>query len=215
MTRISARLSSIFRSVALATLALLPAVGCSKPSHDRLIVASGMSQKPATNRARVVHLDAKIDRDLADRVKKELRDLDAAEPGKPITLVITSMGGYVPPGLDIIDTMSKLNSPVNTVCESWCTSMAAVIAASGDHRTAQPHAIFRFHEVQLDDDPQLRRLEQDELLDVLTRHSGTSKEAWEAVMRRGVFITAQQALALGALDAIEQPVRTLAPTPCI
>jgi ATP-dependent Clp protease, protease subunit len=213
MTGILAHLSSIFRNVALAALTLLPAGGCSRPSRDNATVAAGMSQKPAITRARVVHLDAQIDRDLADRVKKELRDLDAADPGKPITLVITSMGGYVPPGLDIIDTMSQLSSPVNTVCESWCTSMAAVIAASGDRRTAQPHAIFRFHEVQLDGDPQLRRLEQDELLDVLTAHSRTSREAWEAVMQRGVFITAQQALALGALDEIVHPTRAPTPAP--
>jgi hypothetical protein len=37
--------------------------------------------------------------------------------------------------------------------------MAAVITAAGAHRSSQPHAIIRFHDVQLDDDEQLKALE--------------------------------------------------------
>jgi|SRR5579872_1473020 len=108
---------------------------------------------------------------MADTVKSRLHELDSADPGKPITLVLTSKGGGVPAGLDIIDTMAR-QTPVNTLCERWSTSMGAVITAAGAHRSSQPHAIFRFHEVQLDDDQQLRMLEQDHLLDILAEHSG-------------------------------------------
>src|SRR5260221_700857 len=97
---------------------------------------------------RVVRLYGPIDWDMADNIKSKLRELDKAAPGKPITMVITSKGGLIPPGLDIIDTMADLKSPVNTLCERWCTSMAAVITAAGAHRSSQPHAIIRFHDVQ-------------------------------------------------------------------
>jgi hypothetical protein len=45
--------------------------------------------------------------------------------------------------------------------------MAGVIVAAGSHRSSQPHAVFLFHDVQLDDDAGLRSLEQQYLLDIL------------------------------------------------
>ena len=85
--------------------------------------------------------------------------------------------------------------------------MAAVITAAGDHRSSQPHAILFFHEVKLPDDEQLRLLEQDQILDILATHSHKSKEAWLAVMKEEIFISASRAKELGALDEIQKPAR--------
>jgi ATP-dependent protease ClpP protease subunit len=81
--------------------------------------------------------------------------------------------------------------------------MAAVITASGAHRSSQPQAILRFHDVQLDGDDQLRGLEEQYLLDVLAQHTGKTKEAWADVFHEGRFISPRLALELGALDEIQ------------
>lgn len=193
----SKRIAVAFGAVALAA-ALTP-----EAVH---LVRQHNAGKPKPEE-RVVRLYGEIDGDLADSVKEKLRHFDQTDPGKPITLVVTSRGGLVPPGLDIIDTMANLKSPVNTVCERWCGSMAAVIMAAGDHRSSQPHAVFFFHEVKLPDDEQLRLLEQDHILDILTAHSHRSREEWLAVMKKEDFITAQRAKELGALDEIQQPLK--------
>lgn len=215
MSRLSTCLTALFATAAVA-LALSPAA-----VNFALAPGKGLDYKhdsrsqnrtaPAHGQERVVRLYGAIDGEMADTVKSRLHELDSADPGKPITLVITSKGGGVPAGLDIIDTMANLKSPVNTLCERWCTSMAAVITAAGAHRSAQPHAILRYHEVELDDDQQLRTLEQDHLLDILAEHSGKPRATWEAVFREGQFISAQRALALGALDEIQPPSHCLAP----
>jgi ATP-dependent Clp protease protease subunit len=215
---LSTRLKAIFGTAALGIALTQGACDLSRghePNNSAATVAPSATHAPvAANAAeRVVRLYGPIDWEMADTVKAKLRDLDKADPGKPITLVITSKGGLIPAGLDIVDTMANLKSPVNTLCERWCTSMAAVITASGAHRSSQPHAILRFHDVQLDGDVQLRGLEEQHLLDVLSKHTGRAKEAWADVFHEGRFISPRQALELGALDEIQGTGPLAAPKP--
>jgi ATP-dependent protease ClpP protease subunit len=60
---------------------------------------------------------------------------------------------------------------------------------------------------------QLRRLEEQHLLDVLAQHTGRTKEAWADVFHAGRFILPRQALELGALDEIQGTGQQLAPKP--
>ncbi len=101
--------------------------------------------------SRDVYLEGIIDDQAAWAISKQLTDIDSSNPGKEIVMHITSPGGSVYAGLKIYDTMHGLHSPVRTVCEGFCASMAAVILAAGNVRQAQENATILVHGVSLKD----------------------------------------------------------------
>ena len=80
---------------------------------------------------RKVFLWGGVDDDSAKHVIDRMLLLDAKDPGKDITFVINSPGGYVTSGFAIYDTMRSLKSPVSTVCMGLAASMGSVLLAAG------------------------------------------------------------------------------------
>lgn len=89
-----------------------------------------------------IYMYGQIDDEMAANVTQALRD---ADDGREIKLHIVSPGGSVYSGLYIVDTMRSLKSPVRTVCESYCMSMAALILSQGTIREALPNATILTH----------------------------------------------------------------------
>jgi ATP-dependent Clp protease protease subunit len=81
---------------------------------------------------RKVFLWGGVDDDSAKHVIDRLLLLDAKDPGKDITLVINSPGGYVTSGFAIYDTMKTLKSPVSTVCMGLAASMGSILLSAGE-----------------------------------------------------------------------------------
>jgi len=81
---------------------------------------------------RKVFLWGGVDDDSAKHVIDRLLLLDAKEPGKDITLIINSPGGYVTSGFAIYDTMKTLKSPVSTVCMGLAASMGSILLSAGE-----------------------------------------------------------------------------------
>lgn len=97
---------------------------------------------------RIVLLTGEITPELAEKVVSQLIFLDAKAPGKDIYLYINSEGGYIQPGLAIYDTIKSLKSDVVTVSVGECSSMAAVLLASGTKgkRFALPNSRIMIHQ---------------------------------------------------------------------
>ena len=81
---------------------------------------------------RKVFLWGGVDDDSAKNVIDRLLLLDAKDPGKDITLVINSPGGYVTSGFAIYDTMKSIKSPVSTVCMGLAASMGSILLSAGE-----------------------------------------------------------------------------------
>lgn len=81
---------------------------------------------------RKVFLWGGVDDDSAKHVIDRLLLLDAKDPGKDITLIINSPGGYVTSGFAIYDTMKTLKSPVSTVCMGLAASMGSILLSAGE-----------------------------------------------------------------------------------
>jgi ATP-dependent Clp protease protease subunit len=80
---------------------------------------------------RKIFLWGGVDDDSAKHVIDRLLYLDAKDPGKDITLVINSPGGYVTSGFAIYDTMKTIKSPVSTVCMGLAASMGSILLSAG------------------------------------------------------------------------------------
>jgi ATP-dependent Clp protease protease subunit len=82
----------------------------------------------------------------AEAIINKLLYLEMQEPGKQITLYISSPGGSVTAGMAIIDTMKLITSPIRTICIGLCASMASLLLSAGAKGSRE---IFKHGEVMI------------------------------------------------------------------
>ena len=64
-------------------------------------------------------------------VQAQLLYLDAADPGRDITMYVNSPGGSVTAGMAVFDTMRHVRPDVSTVCVGLAASMGAFLLTAG------------------------------------------------------------------------------------
>lgn len=162
---------------------------------------------------RIVFIGSPVDDAVADIVIAQLLFLESENPDKPIYVYINSPGGHVTSGLAIYDTMQYVKPEVSTICIGQAASMAAVLLASGAEgsRYALPHARVMLHQVLAGIQGQASDIEihakeilrvRQELDGILERHTGQTLEKIQEDTDRDFFLTAENALEYGIVDAI-------------
>jgi len=98
-------------------------------------------------RERIVFINQAIDDTLASLVVAQLLFLESEEPGRDISMYISSGGGSITAGFAIHDTIRHISSEVATIAMGMTGSMATFILASGTKgkRYALPNATIHFH----------------------------------------------------------------------
>lgn len=94
---------------------------------------------------RIIFLDGAIEEGTGAEISKQLLYLDSINH-KPIKLYINSPGGICSEGLQILDTMELINSPVYTFNIGECCSMAFAILVRGDKRFSYRDAEAMCHQ---------------------------------------------------------------------
>ena len=162
---------------------------------------------------RIVFIGSAIDDNVADIVIAQLLFLESENPDKPIYIYINSPGGHVTSGLAIYDTMQYVKPDVCTICIGQAASMAAVLLAAGKkgNRFALPHARVMLHQVLAGVQGQASDIEihakeilrvREDLNKILEQHTGQTLETIERDTDRDFFLTAENALEYGVVDAI-------------
>lgn len=97
---------------------------------------------------RMIFISEGIDSSVAKRVVGSLLTLEAAAPGKPITIYQNSPGGEVNSGFAIFDTIRYISSEVTIVNTGLCASIATIIniAAKKQNRLSMPNTRFLIHQ---------------------------------------------------------------------
>ena len=165
---------------------------------------------------RVIMIGRPIDDDMASAVIAQLLVLQHQDPERDIWLYINSPGGVVRAGLAIYDTMQLITPDVATVCIGRAASMATVLLCGGakGKRFALPHSTIHSHpagggaegyapDVQIAVNEMLRL--QRMLREIMAEHSGQTVERIEQDFSRDAYLTAQQAIEYGLIDAILDP----------
>ena len=77
-----------------------------------------------------------------------IEDKSMTDKIEPIHLYISSNGGNIVAGLNVIDTMLRSTTPIYTYCQSWCASMGAIVFISGNigHRYIGKYGRLLLHE---------------------------------------------------------------------
>ena len=165
---------------------------------------------------RIIFLAEDVNATSASLVVAQLLFLESEDPDKEIFLYINSPGGSITDGMAIVDTINYIKCPVSTICIGMAASMGAVLLASGakGKRYATPNAEILIHqpliggggisgqatEIKIHADHMIRTREK--LNKLLSDRTGQSLETIMKDTERDNYMTAQQALEYGLIDAI-------------
>jgi ATP-dependent Clp protease protease subunit len=162
---------------------------------------------------RILFLSGEVVGDNMDTLVAQLLFLDSVNHD-PINLYISSQGGEVYSGLELISVMRFIKSPVYTTVLGLAASMGAVIASSGEkgHRTALPYSRFMIHQPSSgigystfkDQAIHLKEMEslKQDLYKILAENSGQSIDQIEALCDRDKWMKAEEAIKMGFLDSV-------------
>ncbi len=164
---------------------------------------------------RVVFVVGQIEDQMANLVVAQLLYLESENPEKDIHLYVNSPGGVVTAGMAIYDTMQFIQPQVSTICVGQAASMGAVLLAggAGGKRYCLPHSRMMIHQPlggfqgqASDIDIHAREILsiRDKLNRVLAHHTGQSVEQIELDTERDRFLSGEQAVEYGLVDAVLQ-----------
>lgn len=162
---------------------------------------------------RIIFLGTAIDDDVANIIQAQLLFLDSTDPGKDIQIYFNTPGGSVYAGLGIYDTMQFISSDVATICTGMAASMGAVLLTAGTKgkRSALTHSRVMIHQPMGGAQGQASDIEitareiqklKKELYEIIATHSGNSYEKVEQDSDRDHWMTAQEAVDYGMIDAV-------------
>lgn len=161
---------------------------------------------------RRVHLKGVVNDSSVDTLANQIETLNRIGMVKPLTIVIDSPGGGVLAGFRLLNAMNNSTVPVNTVCDGWAMSMAAVVLAYGSHREVNKGCVFMIHEVgtgapggQTTDHIKWAETVinvENILASILAESSGLSVKDVRAVWEYETFFNAEETVRLGFADEI-------------
>ena len=162
---------------------------------------------------RIIFLSGEIDDAVANTVIAQLIFLEAKDPKQPINMYINSPGGSVSAGLAIYDTMNYIRCDVCTICVGMAASMGAFLLSSGakGKRYALPNSEIMIHQplggaqgqasdIKIHAEHILKT--KDKLNRILAQNSGKDLAQIVKDTDRDNFLSAQEALEYGLIDAI-------------
>ena len=166
---------------------------------------------------RIVMLNGQVDDHSANVVVAQMLFLESEAPGKDINLYINSPGGVITSGMSIYDTMQYVKCDIRTIVMGQACSMGSFLAQAGapGKRILLPNARTMIHQPSggaqgMASDIEIRFKEIQYLKELLTKlyvkhnTAGKTYEDFERDMDRDKFMTAEEAIAYGLADIIEE-----------
>src|SRR5579863_9479132 len=164
-------------------------------------------------RERIVFLGTEVEASAANLVVAQLLFLEAEDPDADIRFYINSPGGDAYAGLAMYDAMQYVKPDVQTYCIGMAMSAGAMLLAGGaaGKRFALPNAKVMIHQgsggfrgtpadIQIAAREILATTRQ--MAEIISRHSGQPVEQVLRDIDRDRFMTPDEAIEYGLVDAI-------------
>jgi ATP-dependent Clp protease, protease subunit len=173
-------------------------------------------------RERIVFVGRQLDDEMANIVTAQLLFLASEDAEKEINLYLNSPGGSLNSALAIYDVMQHVQPPVHTICTGMAASGASLLLAAGakGKRMALPHSQIILHQPWTggiqgqasDIDIHAREIlrQRSELVRLYAQLCGREAEQVERDIERDFYMTPQEAINYGVIDAVIEPAK-LAP----
>ncbi len=162
---------------------------------------------------RVIFLTGPVEDHMANLIVAQLLFLESENPDKDIHIYINSPGGVVTAGLAIYDTMQFIKPDVSTMCIGQAASMGALLLAGGaaGKRYCLPHSRVMIHQPLGGFQGQASDIDihakeilavRERLNKILSSHTGQPLERIQADTDRDNFMSGQDAVEYGLVDAL-------------
>jgi ATP-dependent protease ClpP protease subunit len=148
----------------------------------------------------------------ADEFVREVKSLSASQ----INLHMSSPGGSVFDGIAIMNALRAHPANVTVYVDSLAASIASVIAMAGDRIVARQASEFMIHEAaglvvgNADECREMADLldrQSDKIAGIYAARAGGTVEDWRAAMKRESWYSAEEAVAAGLADEVDDPTR--------
>lgn len=162
---------------------------------------------------RVIFMTGQVEDNMANLIVAQMLFLEAENPEKDIYLYINSPGGVITAGMSIYDTMQFIQPDVSTICLGQACSMGAFLLTAGakGKRFCLPNARVMIHQPLGGFRGQASDIEihakevlkiKDRMNQLMSHHTGQSIDIIERDTDRDNFMSAEQAVEYGLVDAI-------------
>ncbi len=163
---------------------------------------------------RIIMCSGQVNTAMAEVIKMELYYLEAEDPTADITMYINSPGGSVVDGMAIYDAMQYIKPDVCTIVNGLAASMGSLLLMAGakGKRFALPNAEIMIHQPSGGSEGKASDMEiswehmkrtKEKLHNLYVEHTGRSLEEIKAAMDRDNWLTPQEAVDFGLIDAIQ------------
>src|SRR6266516_1614569 len=164
-------------------------------------------------RERIVFLGTEVEDQSANLIVSQLLFLEAEDPDTDIRIYVNSPGGSAYAGFAIYDAMQFVKPDVQTYAVGMAMSAGALILAgsTAGKRFALPNAKVMIHQGSggfrgSPSDIQIAAREilsvTDRMATIIAKHSGQSKEQVMKDIDRDRFMTPEEAVEYGIVDAV-------------
>lgn len=156
-----------------------------------------------------------VDINSCHDIIRKLWYLELKDPGKPITFLINSPGGSIDAGLAVWDQIKMITSPVTTIVTGLAASMGSILSlcAAPKRRFATPkarimihqpaiHGIIRAQATDLEIQAKEMLKTRKALVRMYVEATGQTEAVIDRAIDRDTWMTPEEALAFGLLDAI-------------
>lgn len=162
---------------------------------------------------RIIFMTGQVEDHMANLIVAQMLFLEAENPEKDIYLYINSPGGVITAGMSIYDTMQFIKPDVSTICLGQACSMGAFLLTAGakGKRYCLPNARVMIHQPLggfqgQASDIQIHAKEvlkvKNRMNELMALHTGQTLDVIEKDTDRDNFMSAQQAVDYGLVDAI-------------
>ncbi|ATD07050.1 MULTISPECIES: ATP-dependent Clp endopeptidase proteolytic subunit ClpP [Pseudoalteromonas] len=162
---------------------------------------------------RIIFLTGQVEDHMANLIVAQMLFLESESPDKDIFLYINSPGGSVTAGMSIYDTMNFIKPDVSTVCVGQAASMGAFLLSGGakGKRYCLPNSRVMIHQPLGGFQGQASDFEihareilaiKEKLNRLMAEHTGQPYDVVAHDTDRDNFMTADQALEYGLIDAV-------------
>ena len=168
---------------------------------------------------RKLYLNTAVDNSAIDSIVYHIMRYNRLDKGipkeerKPITLYINSPGGFVSDAYGVIDAIITSTTPVYTVNQALCASMAFLIFIVGDKRFSMPHAEFLMHDgssgfgfeslAKLKDRIEFETIQLEKITkDLVLEHTKINSELYDQKYRIEWYMLPNEAKEHGIVDFI-------------
>lgn len=164
-------------------------------------------------KTRQIVLSGEINKDLADKIVRQLLVLEADDSEKTIYMYIDSPGGDVDAGFAIFDMIRFINAPVVLVGMGLIASAAALILLAVDkkNRVALPNSRYLIHQpssgmrgVATDIEIHAKEMEKTKAIlnQIIADQTGKSVEQVTKDTERDYWLDAKEAVEYGLVSGI-------------